>query len=61
MAQDICTFLQWLIVYAISHGFWHFVAVLLIVRAIGGFTTLIRVELKPERRRTKAEVKRDGE
>lgn len=37
--------IRWIIEYALSGGFWHFVAVFLIVRAITGITTLFRVSL----------------
>lgn len=49
---ELTMFLRWLIEYAITGGFWHFVAVLLIVQAITGITTLVRfahtINLKKE-------------
>lgn len=46
MAQTITDFLRWLIVYAVSGGFWHFWAVLLVIWGIAKVTTLVRVDYK---------------
>lgn len=40
---ELTTFLRWLIEYAISNGFWHFVAVVWIVGTITKITTLVKV------------------
>jgi hypothetical protein len=45
MMSEIAELVRWLVVYAVSGGFLHFVAVFLIVRAITGITTLARVSV----------------
>lgn len=40
---ELTHFLVWLVVYAVSGGFWHFVAVFLIIGAITRITTLVRI------------------
>ncbi len=42
---DIAALVKWLVVYALDEGFWHFVAVFLLIRAITGITTLFRVSI----------------
>ncbi len=40
--EHAAAFLRWVVEYAMSGGFWHFIGVLLIVRALTGFTTIAR-------------------
>jgi hypothetical protein len=40
--EHAAAFLRWVVEFAMSGGFWHFIGVLLIVRALTGFTTLVR-------------------
>lgn len=42
--QALTDFLRWLVTYAVSGGFWHFVAVLLVIKAIARITTLVSLE-----------------
>lgn len=52
---DLVAFLRWLIEYSVGGGFIHFCAVVIVVRVLSGFTTLVRVT----RPSPKAKAKRD--
>lgn len=40
----IADLIRWIITYAVTGGFWHFVAVYLIVLAVARVTTLVKVD-----------------
>lgn len=53
--SELTAFLRWLVEYALGGGFWHFIGVFLIVRAITGITTFVRFSIKSERKDHKTE------
>jgi hypothetical protein len=57
-ATVITEFLKWVLTEGVSHGFWHFLAWLLIVGALCKLPRLVVVDLKPER---KSDKKADGQ
>lgn len=48
---------RWIITYSVSNGFWHFLAVVIIVRSIARIAAFVRVDVKAGNRSTKTEEK----
>ena len=59
--EEFTRLIVWLVAYSVSGGFWHFVACLLIIRAITGFTTLFRFHYNGPKTQIKADKKTDEE
>lgn len=51
---ELASLVRWIIVYAVNGGFWHFLAVYLIVVAIARIFRFVRVDVKVDRKTEKA-------